>query len=1095
MTLASPRLRSRAGRSLRRAVATAACAALALTGAAVATPAVAASADTVQIDFSERTGPFRGGASGMLYGLGDEGVPTDAIIAGARPSNVTQKAPRGAQHPNGDPLEVEGSFFRNGGDYLMVNIQDYYPDWPYNGGKRPEDFESYLDIVRTVVTDIRDNSAYPERYVFTPFNEPDGINWYGQWDQMKDHFVSDWDAAYRTIKEIMPEARIAGPGDAWWHGGSTREILQSAKASGTLPDIWTWHELGVENLRTFRGHLAEFRRIEQEVGVGPLPVNITEYAMRRDMSVPGQIVQWLAMFEDAKVDAQTAYWTFAGNLNDNMAKGGAANGAWWLLKWYGDLSGDTVQLTPPQLNAVDTVQGIATIDDERRQATVLVGGGSSDIQLDLAGLDPDVFGSTVDVQVRESSWTGQEGEAQAPRVVAAERVTLSDALAVTVPNDDRQSAYQVVITPALGEEPVVDDTWRTEIEAEDAALRSLQVNDRPADDAWVFAASGQKDVTGFTRADASVSWDVEVPEDGDYRFAVIVGVGGPGSHAVFVDDEPAATLAYEPGFNTTYRGRAEAMLTLDAGAHTISVRASSDGSSVLPGADVSLDRLELERVDGAETHDYPAFLARTDAAPAASGTVPLSPDAGATFFVSARESGYHDVDVRYETDGPASVQVSLNGRAIEGAAAEHAGRWTSTLRVHLREGINQISVTADAAQLAGIRTTRVAEADEAVTRIEVEDAERVTLAGGVRRENVSAPTNVSGEQIGWLGGGAANTATIARGEALPAGDYDLQVRYSNAEKNTGHAYNADIITRFLDVSEVGGETARGSFRHNYSWKGFWTHSMPVTLSTESGDIVLGNATSYAPNLDWVALAPLSLAVTNVPAPPSESATLEVVSPPVKTRYVIGEAFAADGLAVAVRDGERIIPVAEDAYSLQGFESTTAGQKTITVAAEIAGRPFTTTFTVEVVEPEPEPEPGADPAMSLSSSTVAQGGTITVTGSGLPASAAAEVWLHSDPVLLADAATDADGALTATVTIPARTPVGSHEIVVRVAGVELRADLAVTASGGAPAPGAPSSDPLASTGGQIAWGAGALAALLLVAGGILVARRRGSVIER
>lgn len=1094
MTLASPRLRSRAGRSLRRAVAAAACAALALTGVAVATPAAAASADTVRIDFSERTGQFRGGASGMLYGLGDEGVPTDAIIAGARPSNVTQKAPRGAQHPNGDPLEVEGSFFRNGGEYLMVNIQDYYPDWPYNGGKRPEDFDSYLDIVRTVVTDIRDNSAYPERYVFTPFNEPDGINWYGQWDQMKEHFFSDWDAAYRTIKEIMPQARIAGPGDAWWHGGSTREILQSAKKSATLPDIWTWHELGVENLGTFRGHLAEFRQIEQEVGVGPLPVNITEYAMRRDMSVPGQIVQWLAMFEDAKVDAQTAYWTFAGNLNDNMAKGGAANGAWWLLKWYGDLSGDTVRLTPPQLNAVDTVQGIATIDDARRQASVLVGGGSADIRLELAGLDPDVFGSTVDVQVRESSWTGQEGEAQAPRIVAAERASLSDALQITVPNDDRQSAYQVVITPALGEQPVVDTTWRTEIEAENATLRSVQVNERPANDAWVFAASGQKDVTGFTRADAAVSWNLEVPEDGDYRFAVIVGVGGPGSHAVFVDDEPAATLAYEPGFNTTYRGRSETILALEAGAHTISVRASGDGSSVLPGADVSLDRLELERVTGAETHDYPAALARTDAAPTASGTVPLSPDAGATFFVSARESGYHDVEVRYRSDGAASVQVSLNGRAIEGAAAAHAGSWTSTLRVHLREGINQISVTADAAQLAGLRTTRVAEADEAVARIEVENAERVTLAGGVRRENVSAPTNVSGQQIGWLGGGAGNTATIARGDALPAGDYDLQVRYSNAEKNTGHAYNADIITRFLDVSEVGGETARGSFRHNYSWKGFWTHSMPVTLSTSSGDIVLGNAASYAPNIDWVAFAPLSLAVTNVEAPPSASAVLEVVSAPGKTRYVIGEAFSAQGLALEVRDGDRSFPVAEDAYSLEGFDSASAGLKTVTVTAEVAGRSFTTTFTVEVVEPEP----GVDPTLSLSAATVVRGGLLTVTAGGLPAEQAAEVWLHSDPVLLATAATDAAGDLAATVTIPAATPVGRHEVVVRVGGVELRAELQVAASGDA-GPGAskPGADPLglANTGGQIMWGAGALGALLLAAGGVLIARRRRRTADR
>src|SRR5690606_23403542 len=140
-------------------------------------------------------------------------------------------------------------------------------------------------------------------------------------------------------------------------------------------------ELGVENLATFRSHLAEFRQIEQEVGVGPLPVTITEYAMRRDMGVPGQLVQWPAMVEDEKVAAQTAYWTYAGNLNDNMAKNNSANGAWWLLKWYGDLTGETVELTPPALDVVDTLQGIAALDADARRATVLFGGGSRDVRV------------------------------------------------------------------------------------------------------------------------------------------------------------------------------------------------------------------------------------------------------------------------------------------------------------------------------------------------------------------------------------------------------------------------------------------------------------------------------------------------------------------------------------------------------------------------------------------------------------------------------------------------------------------------------------------------------------------------------------------
>ena len=88
------------------------------------------------------------------------------------------------------------------------------------------------------------------------------------------------------------------------------------------------------------------------------------------------------------------------------------------------------------------------------------------------------------------------------------------------------------------------------------------------------------------------------------------------------------------------------------------------------------------------------------------------------------------------------------------------------------------------------------------------------------------------------------------------------VRYANAEKNTGHDYNTDVVTRFLDITEDGGGTTRGAFRHNYSWRGFWTHTVSIDLTTDGGDLRLGNATGWAPNLDWLALAPLVLGVSN-----------------------------------------------------------------------------------------------------------------------------------------------------------------------------------------------------------------------------------------
>jgi chitodextrinase len=813
----------------------------------------------------------------MLYGLSDAGVPTDAVIAGARPLHLTQKAPHGQQHPNGDPLEVEDALFDNGGEYIITNIQDYYADWPYNGGKRPTDFTTYLDIVETVVTSVCTESDHPEKYVFVPFNEPDGGNWYGNWSTMRSTFLADWKAAYETIEATYAatcggDATIAGPGDTGWQATRTRDILAYAKANDVVPDMFTWHELGRGSLASFRSHLAQYRAIEADLGIAALPVNITEYAMRRDMSVPGQMVQWLAMFEDEKVDAQTAYWTYAGNLNDNSAKSNGANGAWWLLSWYGGLTGDTVQVTPPRLDVADTLQGIATVDGSARRATVLYGGTGSDVRLDVSGIDLDVFTGEVDVQVREAEWSGQEGEATAPPVVAAQRLAVVDGeVSLTVPGGDRLSAYQVVITPALAEQPEVDGTWRAQIEAEDTALTAVTAYNQSATDDWVFAASGARDVGSTNKVTSKLDWSVSVPRSGTYRLGVTAGVNGPaigpGRHAVFVDGVYAAMLEYEPGFAWSYRGRTEVDLTLPAGAHTISVRMSRDGSTLLPGSDISLDKFDLTEITGPETTTYPAALARLDRAtvaydrPEAAGAVALTGEATATIYAAVRDTGYYDLAVAYRSDAAADVDLVIDGRTVAGLAAGSAGAWQSTARVHLAAGVHELVLGSQAGiLLSGVTTTRAVEGDAAAFFTEAEDATRVTRHGAVTVDTIAQPTNVSGRSVGYIGNGAANYLTLARPAGMPAGDYDLVVRYANAAKNTGHAYNTDVISRFLDITEAGGTTTRGAFRHNYSWNGFWTQTVPVQLTTGTGSLALGNTTGWAPNIDWLRLAPFVLSV-------------------------------------------------------------------------------------------------------------------------------------------------------------------------------------------------------------------------------------------
>lgn len=120
-------------------------------GAVVVQSAMAAEGNKavqiLNVDYGTETGDFRGGASGTLYGLGDDGSPTNAILDGAQVENSSQKPPSGTQHPSGDALSLENQFFSNGGNELAVYMQDYYSDWSYNGGSRPSDDRTYvLDV-------------------------------------------------------------------------------------------------------------------------------------------------------------------------------------------------------------------------------------------------------------------------------------------------------------------------------------------------------------------------------------------------------------------------------------------------------------------------------------------------------------------------------------------------------------------------------------------------------------------------------------------------------------------------------------------------------------------------------------------------------------------------------------------------------------------------------------------------------------------------------------------------------------------------------------------------------------------------------------
>ncbi|MGW4111437.1 hypothetical protein ACWEFJ_11205 [Actinosynnema sp. NPDC004786] len=831
-------------------------------------PTAPTATEELRVDLGSPTGPFRGGATGVLYGLGDPGVPSHDLIAGMRPRTVSQKAPDGEQHPNGDALAVADGFFAAGGGELHVYAQDVYRSWPYeNLG-----IDDYVARLRPRLARV---AARPDRdrFVWTIFNEPDFI-WYADRDADRDRFLADWTTVHRLVRSVLPDARIAGPGETRYRPDHLRDFLVHAKAHDVLPDIVTWHELGPDSLSTYRAHHADYRALERSLGLAPRPVNINEYANRRDTSVPGRLVQWLAMLEDTKVDGQMAYWTVAGNLSDHAVRTARANGGWWLAKWYADLSGDTVRVTPPRPGTRDTLQGLAALDRADARATVLLGGTANPVDVVVTGLDRGLFGGQVDVRISRTGWSGYEGDAGQPPVVAADRIRVVDGgVTIAVPGGDPLAAHRVVITPAgPGAPPRADAPWRASHEVEAGTVEHAVVATR--DDgsgshemAQRYTTSGGADVRSLREPGSRVTVDVDVPRDGAYRLGVFYGTDGfVGRLALYVDDAHVRDLIFPATLAADYRGRLDTDLSLTAGRRRVSLRAAGPDGFLGAPADVALDRFDLTEVAGPERTVYPLAESRRSGGSVDRGeralrlgvpdAVVLDPGDSVTTYVSAAEDGYHALSATWLAVARATLGLTLSGRRALGGdlTAEREGAWSGEVTAHLKAGVTEVVLTNESPAplvLGTLTCVRDAAADRHAVRVEAEDGR---LGGGA--VVTPGPWASGGAYVARLGRGG--TLTVPRPAGFGAGRYHLTVAYAHAEKETGHLYNTDAVTRFLDVVEAGGGTTRAPYRHNYTWDGFWPETSPLDLVTDDGDLTFGNAGGHGPNVDWVRLAPLVL---------------------------------------------------------------------------------------------------------------------------------------------------------------------------------------------------------------------------------------------
>ncbi|RSM85823.1 cellulosome protein [Kibdelosporangium aridum] len=853
----------------------------------------AAAASTLTIDLGASTGPFHGGAAGSLYGVYGPGVPSNAVLAGFYPKTLATKAQDGPQHPGADALEVVGPFVANGGRDVYIYMTDIYRGFPYQraqGQAGRDDFRAKVQAqVRQVLA-----SGYRDHIVYVPFNEPEG-NWYGtgqysynniSWLADPRHFFEEWKQVYDLIRDLDPKARIAGPNTSVLYD-QVKGFLRYCKANNCLPDVITWHELSSPGV--VRSSVAKYRGWERELGIGPLPINIDEYAFRYHLSVPGQMIQWMAAFEESKVDADLAYWNIDGNLNDSTAEANKGNGQWWLFNAYGQMTGDTVRVTPPAPGQQYTLQGIATLDRGKRQARAIFGGANGTADVRLTNVDRKVFGDTVYASVREIPWTGQVGDSPepAPLLDTKLRIAADGSVSLPVNGMNEMSAYQLILGPgANGTTTGTNIPWRRTYEAENAAHTgsgwSRNGPEGNPSDVSKFATSGTYNVGGLrTGSDVVLSFDVDVPQTGIYDLSVFsstynkyasVVPQGPTNVFLRVDGAQPQELRLPVSYGWVVWDHTDTRVQLSAGRHTITLAASDPQLGSTRG-DAIIDKIDLTLVDPAtdrrstyeaEYADLARARIRYDVADSSGpGVAAIGPGSSATFWVHANQDGHALVSFDHFGGGLASVK--LNGQNVNGVTIG-TRRGTQPVPLLLSAGINQLTVTGIVGNLGLDRVRTAPTVQSAPVKVE---AETGTVTGEAKVSNDFS--FASGSVVTDVGDGPANALTMNVTAQRP-GQHILVIRYANAQESIPTHYNPDPVTRHADISINGGTPQRVQFPNTFHFNQFRDLTVPVWLNPGTNTVKFtsqelpdwdgktynqyGQRSKYAPNIDYITVAPL-----------------------------------------------------------------------------------------------------------------------------------------------------------------------------------------------------------------------------------------------
>jgi Ricin-type beta-trefoil lectin domain len=376
--------------------------------------------------------------SGTLYGLSDENTPPASIMQPLKLNTLRQPPPLHEHRPNGVPAPIGDTLriMANAntiGAKITVDMADSFDGFPYNWTSWPD----WLSRIDRMIAAARARSEYAATITaWEPWNEPDWT-----WPtSAAGSFNDGWVRTYRQIRLSEPNVAIMGPSYSHWDVNMMRAFLTNARATNTLPQVVSWHELsgwqGVDD------NVRAYRALERELGISARPISINEYAWTTEIDVPSSVNHYIAQFERSGVrDAERAFWFEPGTLN-GLLHNGQPTASYWMYKWYADQTGNIVAVTPTTNN-----DGVAAYDAGRRTMRLVFGGQAGNTTIRVNGLSQ--LGATVTATLDRVSGTGRQTNVSgATRVFSTNFSVTNGTVTIPISNQDALGAYLLVLTPA-----------------------------------------------------------------------------------------------------------------------------------------------------------------------------------------------------------------------------------------------------------------------------------------------------------------------------------------------------------------------------------------------------------------------------------------------------------------------------------------------------------------------------------------------------------------------------------------------------------------------------------------------------------------------